>query len=200
MSAQTILNKIRAEAADEISGILTEAQKKADEKAAAILKEADNTVKKIESVAAETVAETEKRRMQLAMLDSRKSTLAAKRALIDEAFSAAKAKLLALPKERYCALIVSLIKDANGEEELLVPKKDRTLYEGGLLKQLNDALKAKGKPGTLTLSAEDAPFEGGFMLIGPITDSNVSFDALLTAVRQQEERTVAEMLFAPEVK
>lgn len=201
MSAETILNKIEAEATAEAESITAAAETQAKQLRDTILSEADKQVKKLQADTAEKAKELARRQTLLAGLAVRKNALAARRAVLDEAFDAAKAALLALPKARYEALLTKLIIESadTGCEQLLVPATDRPCYTEGLLDRLNAALTAAGKQGRLSLAEEDAPFEGGVMLIGEKTDVNASFDALLKAAREQYERQVTDLLFGPEV-
>ena len=84
-----------------------------------------------------------------------------------------------------------------GEEEVQVAKEDRAAYEA-VLPKVNAALVAAGKKGGLRLCSEPARFAGGFALIGTTCDVNCSYEALLRAAREREERAVAALLFETE--
>lgn len=47
----------------------------------------------------------------------------------------------------------------------------------------------------LTLSDQDAPFDGGFLLVGRGYEKDCSFRAVLSALRDAEETAVANLLF-----
>lgn len=69
--------------------------------------------------------------MLIADLKSRKDSLAAQRAVIQEAFDQAALRLSQLPQETWEKLILAIVtqSDVEGTETLVVPAKDRAVYE-----------------------------------------------------------------------
>ena len=121
---------------------------------------------------------------------------------MEEVFAKAEAALNNLPGDKWEKLITSMVVEASetGTEVLHVPAADMDKYKNGFLAKLNDALKAAGKQGALTLSADPAKFKGGVELEGKTTDYNCSFANVIRDLRKQEERKVAGLLFGTEVK
>ena len=202
MSTEKILNKINQEAETAAAGILAAAKAKADASTAAILDDAKKKVAEIQRQSDATAEEIHKRNMLVAGLEGRKSALAAKRTVLDEAFAMAAKTLNALPQERYEALVTAIVLEAaqTGEETLQIPQKDAELYQGGFLDKLNAALQAAGKKGALKLSENYADISGGVILIGEKSDVNGSFEAVLRETRERCEREVSGLLFGSEVK
>ena len=199
MSAERIITRIQQDAEAEAAAILAAAR----EKAAALTAEAEAaSAQKVEEIRAEAAtrgADAARRIALLASLEERKNSLAARRAVIDRAFEEAYAALCALPQERFEALVTALVLEnaGTGEEEVQVAKEDRAAYEA-VLPKVNAALVAAGKKGGLRLCSEPARFAGGFALIGTTCDVNCSYEALLRAAREREERAVAALLFETE--
>lgn len=122
-----------------------------------------------------------------AELDGRKETLSVRRRILDEAFAAATRELNALAGPRREAILLALLKKEAAEGDQVLPaKQDRALIEK-LLPQV---------PLGLTLSAEDAPCEGGFLLLGKSYEKDCSLNALMAELRLAEETNAARILFS----
>jgi V/A-type H+/Na+-transporting ATPase subunit E len=122
-----------------------------------------------------------------AALDGRKSALSKKRAVIDEAFQSAYRSLLRLDETRRARICEQLLlAEAEGGETVVPAKADRKGIERVLA-----GLKDKN----LTLSSQDAPIEGGFLLLSKSYEKDCSFRSLMNEARQNEETSVAKMLF-----
>ncbi|MDD3396259.1 MAG: V-type ATP synthase subunit E family protein [Acidaminococcaceae bacterium] len=202
MAANKIIEKIQQDAAAEVAVSLAQAKERASAAGEKIVNVAKAKVQEINIQAKADAEEASRRQMLIAELESRKKALDAKREVIEEAFVQAQKTLGQLPEDRWEKLITKIVVGASdtGTEELCVPSADRDKYVNGLLGRLNDALKAAGKNGQLTLSAQDAKFDGGIMLIGKNSDYDGSFATLIKEARVQIEKAVADMLFAAEVK
>ena len=121
-----------------------------------------------------------------AELDGRKETLGVRRRILDETFAAAARELNALSGERRRKVILGLLQTESAAGDIVKPaKQDRALI-AGLLGQVD-------RP--LTLSEEDAPFEGGFLLVGGSYEKDCSLDALMAQLRLSEETNAARILF-----
>ena len=138
------------------------------------------------------------------MLTSRaaRDSLAAQRAVIQEAFDQAALRLSQLPQETWEKLILAIVtqSDVEGTETLVVPAKDRAVYENGFLSKINKTLVDQGKKGEMTLDSETASFKEGILIRGKDCDYDGSFATLLRDVRSEEEYRVAGILFDAEVK
>ncbi|MEN6594797.1 MAG: hypothetical protein ABFC31_07630 [Clostridiaceae bacterium] len=125
--------------------------------------------------------------MTRAALDGRKSTLAKKRAIIDETFLSAYRALLKLDENQRARICERMLRaEAEGGETVVPAKADRKGIE-----QVLSGMKDK----QLKLSEQDAPIEGGFLLLSKSYEKDCSFLSLMNEVRQDEETSVAKMLF-----
>lgn len=209
MGAEAILEKIRKNAEEEAAALAKQGEEKAEAAAGKIRADAEAEAAAILENARQRAEELEKRERLMAGLQIRKNTLAARRAVMDEAFSLAGEQLADLPKERWEALITRLLLEAaeTGAEIMEVPAADREKYEwtpeGNLpiigeksfFKRLNAALKESGREGKLTLGDAPANVIGGFRLMGPVYDVDASFDALLSQAREDWEQEIYRILY-----
>lgn len=209
MGAEAILEKIRKNAEEEAAALAKQGEEKAEAAAGKIRADAEAEAAAILENARQRAEELEKRERLMAGLQIRKNTLAARRAVMDEAFSMAGEQLADLPKERWEALITRLLLEAaeTGAEIMEVPAADREKYEwtpeGNLpiigeksfFKRLNAALKESGREGKLTLGDAPANVIGGFRLMGPVYDVDASFDALLSQAREDWEQEIYRILY-----
>lgn len=209
MGAEAILEKIRKNAEEEAAALAKQGEEKAEAAAGKIRADAEAEAAAILENARQRAEELEKRERLMAGLQIRKNTLAARRAVMDEAFSMAGEQLADLPKERWEALITRLLLEAaeTGAEIMEIPAADREKYEwtpeGNLpiigeksfFKRLNAALKESGREGKLTLADAPANVIGGFRLMGPVYDVDASFDALLSQAREDWEQEIYRILY-----
>lgn len=122
-----------------------------------------------------------------AALDGRKHTLAKKRAVIDRVFSGAYQALLALDAEKRRQICENMLRaEAEGGETIVPAPKDRASIESILA-----AMPEK----KLTLSKQDASFDGGFLLLAKGYEKDCSFASLLNMLRGEEETSVSKLLF-----
>lgn len=212
MNIDTIIEKIHQDAAADAASATASANAKAASSAAAIAAEANHKIAEIEKNAKNEIAEVYRRRQLIAELEGRKSALAKKREVLDEAFALALLELCAMSGDKWESLITRIVLESvqTGTEKLRVPAKDLPKYKSGvyekldaafshkgaLLDKLNTALVATGKKGALTLDDTAAPFENGIVLIGKTTEVNGSFEALLRDAREYCEREIAQLLFS----
>ncbi|MDR3348471.1 MAG: hypothetical protein LBO03_02500 [Acidaminococcales bacterium] len=201
MSVDNIIAKIAADCESECAKIQDAAKDKAEEFNNRLLREAEEKARGIAAQADLDIEEINRRQSLIAELENRKSDLAARRQILDEAFALAEQKLNRLPAKKWEALIASCVMDAceTGEEELCVPAADREKYLGGFLAELNRRLAASGKRGNLRLSGTAADFSGGVLVVGKNGDCDASFPALLQNVRVNHEKAAADILFQAEV-
>ncbi len=86
-----------------------------------------------------------------------------------------------------------LLAEAAGGETVLAAAADQAMLQG-VLKEVNTALKAAGKP-QLTLAEEAAQIAHGFVLRGAAYEKDCSYLSLLRDARAAEETGVAGILF-----
>lgn len=209
MGAEAILDKIRQNAEEEAAALRRQGEERAAAAAEQIRADASAEADLILQNALRTVEEMERREMLNAGLQARKNTLAARRAVIDEAFAEAERRLSELPEDRWEALITRLVLEAaeTGGETMEIPTADRARYESApegalpligeksFLKRLDAALKESGRAGKLSLADAEDGLKGGFRLIGPVYDVDCSFETLLGLVREQSEQEIYRILY-----
>ena len=95
---------------------------------------------------------------RLAQMEARKGVLALKQEMISESFEKACAKIVALPQEKYVALLAKLAKDAavTGTERIVLNERDKAAVGAAVVEKAN-ALLGNGK---LTLADETGSFAG----------------------------------------
>ena len=140
--------------------------------------------------------ELEQRMLRMAELDERKELLGKKRALIDEAFAAARKKLGALSaQEKRAFFLAQVVKSAEGDEALIVGAVGDDWFDDAFVAEANAALGKAGKPGKLALAAERRAGCEGLVLSAGGAENNCTFEALLDAIRSEAETRVAQILF-----
>ncbi len=173
--AEADASAARDKAAETCRNLAADCEKRIAERATAAAASRDAAVKGVLD-GARTRAE----------LDGRKETLSVRRRILDEAFAAAAKELNALTGQKREAILLSLLKKEAAAGDVVHPaKRDRAL----IAKLLSEV------PVALTLSDEDAPFEGGFLLVGGSYEKDCSLNALMAELRLKEETNAARILF-----
>lgn len=207
MSADKIIQKIMEKAEADVQEIREEARIKQEKRIEAINAQTEKMLLDIKEQEAEAIEEVYRRSTLMTRLEIRKNELALKRELVEKAFAEARRALDQLDDDAYIRLITRIVTEGvvTGDETLLVPKGVRSRYTGpfkgsqSMMDLLRQALRDAGKPDTLVLADEDAPFEGGVMLSGSSSDVNGSYDMLIAQVQDRDEREVYKQLFEVEV-
>lgn len=193
MSTETIIEKIRERSAREIA----ELEQAGEERIAAVKKEAaqraDAQCAQIADNAERQIAEIGRRSKLMNDLAQRKTTLSAKRALLDEAFSQAREALCALPEEQRRALMARLVKKAalTGEVKVRVGARDAAVYSDGWIAALST------QQASFVPDKTDPGFESGLLLVTDKADVDLSADTLIAEARARCESDVAAVLFEP---
>lgn len=197
------MDKITARIIADAEREIAEIQRENDEKIEALTAEAQSAAEQ-ESLELLTRGRraAEERRERLsssAAVECHKLELAAKQELLEETFTAAVEQLCSLPQEEYLALIASLAAEAaEGGEQMILSPRDAERYGTEVILMANTALRAAGKRGELTLSAETRPIPGGFILSSGDVELNCAFDTLVRLRREKLEKEVAKILFPNE--
>ena len=191
---EKIIDRISGDAQAEIDAILDEARAEAakitakyEAQAAA---EADEIVKRGSAAA----AEREERLASMAQMEGRKAELSAKQEVIEEAFTLALKKLLALPEDQYVELLADLAAKASttGKETLIFSAKDRD----SVGEKVVAAASAKVNGGAFVLGTETRAIEGGFVLSDGAVEVNCSFATLVRLQKTEITGDVSRVLFA----
>lgn len=131
------------------------------------------------------------RRLTVAGLDARMSSLALRRRVMDEAYARAYEKLAALPSGDYRALYARLLeKYATDGDAIAVAEDDKKRLDA---KWLESAAKRIGKK--LTLSSEAADGRYGIVIIGKSCEIDLTLSSLIGEVKTECETEVLTALF-----
>lgn len=189
MSEQAIVEKIIADAEQEAQAIIADAEKKAEATVAAAHVRAERRLKG-EKEAAEKRAESVLAvRAAAARLDSAKILLGEKRAVIDGVYARALEDLKKIGKAEELRLFERLLlKYAEEGDEIVFADGFRGAQDVAKL----DVVKEK----KLKISAKKADIDGGFLLVGKISDKNLSYAALIEADREEHQAEIAARIFS----
>lgn len=196
MGTEEVVKKILADARAEAEKI----KNKADEKEAAEQEKFDENLrehKQQTSALSEKLANEKKLHLlAAARMSIAKELLAEKNRILDEVFDQARQKLQNLPDDQYLNLINNLMLEAveTGDEVVIVDTNEKRIDEK-FIKQINHKL-AQNRKGSLKLSEEKVPLDGGFILRRGKVKTNVSFNVLLDRARKELEIDLAKELFS----
>jgi V/A-type H+-transporting ATPase subunit E len=188
---ERITSRIEAEAKNEIDGILdagkAETKRIVDSWRERIDAESRDLADKNEKAA----AEREERLRSAAEMDARKTILAAKQEMVEQAYSLALDKLCKMPEGEKVKLLSELLVRASstGTEEALFAEADRSVGA----KAVEQANAASGKH--LTVAKQTAPIRGGFILRDQNVEVNCSFETLVRLQKSETAGAVAKLLF-----
>ncbi len=128
---------------------------------------------------------------------SRATYLTRQEELYEEIFHEALRQAGSLPEEQYRAWLKGMIikGSSSGDEETLASPHDRRLLEQGLLDEINQALRAQGDKGSLSLAPQEAPFSRGVVLKGGKIENNLSLEMALRQVRDENEEELLKIIF-----
>jgi len=192
-----IKERIIQEAQEKKQQILSKAEKEAEEILESSRQKAEEIrLKAIEN--AKKAAEDEKRKIiSMAELEERKRFLGVKQQLIDQVFDEVKKRLENMEAQAYRKLLKQMLvkSNINGDEELIIAEKDKSVINAEFLKEVNSELEKLGKKGNLKLSSENRTMIGGFILKSKDFEINNSFDSFIKIQREDLETQIAKILF-----
>jgi len=192
---EKILAEIKAEANAEAAQIIAEANAKAEETLSAARAEAMAKESKMNAEAAQRLAETRRAFVSAAALMRRQRILAQKRELLAETLDMAKEALYALPEVEYFSLLARLVaRSAHaGDGVLYLSQQDRARMPQGFAIQVQADLPVGG---SLSISSDSRPIDGGFILAYGDVEENCSFAALFDARADELNDLVCGVLFS----
>ena len=201
---EKITGQIDADVQKEIDAALDQARAQAKEIEARYESQAQTQGEALRRKGEQDAALRRERLVDVARLEARKTLLAAKQALVGQAFDLALKKLLELPDQEYIALLAKLAVAASrtGREQVILSQKDRSRYGKQAVTMANDMLAKKAGPraaesaGMLTLAGESRPMAGGLILRDGRVETNCSFEVLIHLQRDALSAEVARALFA----
>jgi len=187
-----IISRMEADAKAERDAIMADAREKAD----AILYDYRSTADAMQQDAeVRREAQNAERLEHLqgsSQMICRQQVLAAKQAIIDEAFALAADKLARLPADAYVPLLAALAADnGKGDEEIILSAADRQAVGQAVV----DAANARKAGAAFRLSEETRELGGGLVLRRGRVELNCGFSEKLRRLRQEESSAVAKLLF-----
>ena len=184
-----IIEKIRSDAQDVMTGISEDANKRGME----IIHNAQNDAKIYsDAQVAASYAERDeiiRRKITVANLEVKKLLLAAKQELLGRAFSDACAAIHN-DKKGYEALLIGMMKCADDGDEITFAEADKEFVTD---KWFAEATKQAAK--RLKKSASFGDFSGGILITGSGSDKNFTLEVELAGVREEYEPEIAKLLF-----
>lgn len=193
MSKEDIVNRLISDAESEAADIVKAASARADEIIAAAEKRALLERSEAEAEVGGRAKRYADGRAAAARLDSAKILLAEKRRVIEQIYSNALQKLLALGESESVALLARLLEE-NAEEG------DEIVFAQNFKYSKKVAALPVVAAKKLTVSAERAPISGGCLLRGKKSDKDLSYAALLNADMEERQAEIAAKLFAAQTK
>lgn len=139
---EQITARIQEDSRKEIDAILAEARAKATDITAKAKADAQAAGEEVVAQGRKAAAEWEDRMASTAQMECRKAVLTAKQEVIEEAFQQAHKQLLALPREKYIALLADLAVQASvtGREKLIFSSPDRVQVGKAVVMAANEKL------------------------------------------------------------
>ena len=191
MSKEAIIEKIISDGQKKSDAILSEAREKADEILAVAAGECkgyyDNSVYETNRMVDDILS----RGKTVAELDAKKLQLGAKSKILDSVFSMALDKLRSLDKKTYKGLLLSMLKNAEDGDEVVISAREKAILTAKDVKDYADKHGIK-----LSLAKEFGDFDGGLMLRGKGIDKNFTFEVEIDLLRDEIEMNIAKELFA----
>lgn len=187
---EAIIQKIIDDAEKVAQSNIDEAEKTA----AQILDRAKREVEKYKddnlTKADDLYADALERSKVISNLDCKKLLLNAKKATIDKAFQEAVDDIMK-DKKGYLSLIEKMISScAEDGDKVVICKDDEKVITK---KFVSDLAEKTGKK--ISLSKDFGDFKGGVILEGKNYDKNLTLELELSAIRQDTEKKISEILF-----
>lgn len=190
---ENIIARIEADAQKACEDIRSESARQAEAIGADYRAQAEQAAAEVLERGRQQAQLQEERLVNAARLEQKKELLAAKQALVEEAFLRAQAQLAALPEQQRIDLLARLAASASvtGREQLIFSDADRASIGAQVVEKANRLCSS-----ALTLAEETRRMAGGVILKDARIETNCSFEALLHQKREQLTAQVAETLFA----
>ena len=134
---------------------------------------------------------------RLAQMESKKSVLGMKQAMVNEAFERAIEQICRMPQDEYVAAMAKLAakSSVSGAESVILSENDRARCGEALVAAANAILAGQGRPAALKLSDETADMRAGFLLREGDVSVNCAVDVLAELCRSEMASKVASALF-----
>lgn len=194
---EKIIDKLQEEGRAEAEAILAKARAEAEAISARYARQAEQEKAAAEEKGRRAAAERQDRLIRAAEMESKKTILGAKQAILDKAFAQARETLLRLPEEEYIALLATLAAGSagSGEEAVVLNRKDRAALGEKVVAEANRLRAQAGKTAALTLAEETENVDGGLLLRDRSSEVNCTFETLLRLSREDLAGQAASLLF-----
>ena len=194
---EKILDKLQAESREETSAILDKTKTEAAEISARYARQAEQEKASAAEKGRKAAEERQDRLIRAAEMESKKTILGAKQAVLDKAFVQARDTLLHLPEADYVSFLAKLAAGSagTGSEALVLNAKDRAAVGEKVAAEANRLRAQAGLPANLTLSPETAEIDGGLFLRDQASEVNCTFETLLRLGREELAGQAAAILF-----
>ena len=188
---ERITSRIEAEAKSEVDGILDAGKAETERIVGSWRARIDAETRELTAKNEKAAVEREERLRSAAEMDARKTILAAKQEMVEQAYALALDKLCALSEDEKVKLLSELMVRASstGTEEAVFSAADKAVGA----KAVEAANAASGKK--LTLSKDTAPIRGGFILRDQNVEVNCAFETLVRLQKAETAGEVAKILF-----
>ena len=188
MKEQNIVAKIISDAEEKALATVAEAERRAENTIDEARSSAARYREEQLSLLSARHEEALKRREINARLDCNKTLLSARHEVMDAVFDKVLKNLCSLPEKDYLSLVESLlVKYAEGGETVVLSSSC------GYREKISALAVVKERG--LTVSKEYGKFAGGVVLVGKGCDKNLTFEALVSAAREEKQAEVAAALF-----
>lgn len=188
---ERITARIEADAQGEIDALLASAQAEAAEIEQEYQRRAEALRTQLLAKSEKAALEREERLLSAAKMEGRKTLLAARQDLVDQAFLAAQAKLCLLPHDEAVEVLAKLMvrASASGQEEVIFSQADRERIGAAAVEKANAAGKR------LRLAEETRSIRGGFILREGRVEINCAFETLVRLEKSRSAAAAAKLLF-----
>ena len=187
---EKILEHIKSEATDTADEMLRKAKAEAEKIVDAEKKDAAFRADQIKRQSEVDVTATRNRIQSAGDLKEKRMILEAKQKEIDNVFTATMEYLSNLDDATYFGIIERMIpRYADGIEGTI-------RFNAKDLARVPESTKKVAKDNLLTLSDEPADIESGFILVYRNIEENCSFDALISASREDLQDKIGQILFS----
>lgn len=192
-----LTSKITSDAEAKRDSILA----KANEEKAKILEKKEAEARKAETemiLKSEAEAKTRKERIvSSAELKVRNEKLEAKQNIISQVFEMSVESLSKMSDTEIKKFVMDTILNSqlDGDEKVIINQNEKGIITEEFIKEVNSKLSENGRVGELTLAKEVRNFKGGFILEKNGVEINNTFEALVSALRDELEFEVASVLF-----
>ena len=193
---EKILDKLQSESQAEVDAILEKARAEAEAITARYARQAEQEKAAAEEKGKKAASERQDRLIRAAEMESKKTILGAKQAVLDKAFAMARESLLHLPEDQYVSLLATLAASSSaGSETLVLNGKDRAALGEKVVSEANRLRSEAGLPASLTLAQETAEIDGGLFLRDKDSEVNCTLETLLRLGREELAGQAAAILF-----